>query len=231
MHMTESALTIPRDMKKVTIETQDGILEFHGKLLGMVDNERRGRPRWAEIKLYKYLDTDPAHVVVDDDGIPIGELSTYGKEVYLLHTMGHSIVYHGHESDCNRGVTVAVEDFENRAEFPDWLEPCEDCHPPDWELAEDGTLYELEVLRHTIAPCRNAEAVLERLRRKSKKTCPQCNGSGSYPKFTRQVCSECHANGYVDGPSVLSAPGQRLIEMVKYKDPEIKKAASRSVKL
>lgn len=223
--MTETPLAIPEYMELITIPTMDGTIELHGIMLGVVDNERRGRPRWAEIELYKYIDTDIAHISDNPD------LNTYSQTLYLLHTMGHSVVYHRHEGDCNKGVAVAVEDFTERAEFPRDLEPCEECLPDDWHSSPTGTIYDLEVLRHLIYKCRTAEATLERLRRPSKQTCPHCQGSGSYPKFTRQLCDDCHGKGWVSGPPVLSSPGQRLVEIVKYKDPAIRAAAQRTVRL
>jgi hypothetical protein len=229
--MTETPLTIPQGMKLIQIPTMDGVIELNGRLLGVVDNERRGRPRWAEIELYDYIDTDRSHVApepsVDDHEV----IATYGQRLYLLHTMGHSVVYHRHDGDCNKGVAIPVEDFPERAEFPRDLEACEDCRPLDWQKMPEGTIYDLEVLRHLIYKCRTPEAVLERLRRPSKVTCDRCNGSGSYPPFTRQVCDECRGRGWVSGPPALSAPGSRLIEMVKFKDPAIRQAAQRTVRL
>lgn len=241
--MTET-LAIPSDMKLIHIHTMDGTIELHGRKLGVVDNERRGRPRWAEIELYRYIDTDISHVVnvkgadgetlIDPDtNEPVinEEATTYGKVIYLLHTMGHSVVYHRHDGDCNRGIAVPVDEFEDRAEFPEDLEPCEDCSPIDWRDVPAETIYDLEVLRHLIYPCKNPEAVLERLRRPSKVTCPQCHGDRSYPQSTRAVCQKCHGRGYVSGAQQLSAPGMRLVEMVKWKDDAIRQAAQRTVRL
>lgn len=193
-------------MNTISIETMDGTLEFHGKLLGVVDNERRGRPRWAEIELYKYVDTDESHISANP------ELNTYGKQLYLLHTMGHSVVYHAVDGDCNKGILVPVEDFGNRAEFPGDLEPCEDCNPDPWYDATPGTMFELEVLRHLIYKCRTAEDVMVRLRRPPRRI------------GTRDV-------HFTAEPAVLSSPGQRLVELVKYKDDDIRRAASRTVRL
>jgi hypothetical protein len=199
--MTENKLdiSIPSDMKQISIETMDGTLEFHGKLLGVVDNERRGRPRWAEIELYKYIDTDPAHISLNPD------LNTYGQQLYLLHTMGHSVVYHTPSGNCNRGILVPVKEIQDRAEFPHDLEPCEECNPLRWEYSPEDSTVEVEVLRHLVYKCRTAEDVLAKLRRPPR--------------------------GGVPGAPVLSSPGQRLVELVKYKDDDIRLAAQRIVRL
>ena len=208
-------LVIPGDFSHIEIATPDGTLSFDGKLLDVVDNERRGRPRWAEIELYKYIVTEPGDEL-------------YGRQVYLLHTMGHSVVYHRHESDCNRGIAVPVEEFRIRAEFPDDLEPCQDsylggrlisrgCYPGDWRNAPKETMFDLEVLRHTYFKCPTADDVLRQLRR--RKPCRECDAQG---------CHACHGKGFTEA---LSAPGQRLVEMVRFKEPEIARAAQRTVKL
>lgn len=221
---------IPEGFTAWEIESADGTLEFDGKLLGTVNNERRGRSRWAEIVLYKYLISDPAD-------------PRYGQQAYLLHTMGHSVVYHRHDSACGQGVPVPVEEFPLRAEFPDDLEPCTDtlvrgrvvasgCYPPDWTKAKAGTVFDLEVLRHLQYFCPTADDVLHQLRRPSRELCEACGGDGSIANGVRRVaCSACHGKGSVPGEPALSAPGQRLIEIVRFRDPDIARAANRTVKL
>lgn len=221
---------IPEDFEHHVIETPDGTLEFSGKLLGVIDNERRGRPRWAEIELWKYAITDEHDI-------------RYGQQAYLLHTMGHSVVYHRHEAACNRGVAVPVEEFRLRAEFPDDLEPCDDtvvrgnvvqrgCHPGDWRDMPYGTLLDLEVLRHLQFFCPTADDVLSQLRRPSRVSCAMCGGEAVVMGEGRRVpCPSCHGRGYTPGEPVLSAPGQRLVEMVRFRDPDLARAVNRTVKL
>lgn len=214
-------LVIPNDFRHYEIETPDGTLSFDGKLLGVVDNDRKNRPRWVEIELYRYIVTEPG-----DD--------LYGQQVYLVHMMGHSVVYHLHESDCNRGIAVPVEEFSYRTEFPQELEACRDvwaggklisrgCNPGDWRTSPNGTMYDVEVLRHTYAKCTTADDVLRQLRK--KKPCRACNARGIAHGTT---CHTCHGKGFDE---MLSAPGQRLVELVRYKDAEIAQAARRTVKL
>ncbi len=217
---------IPSDFERHVIELPDGPVEFTGKLLGDIDNERRGRPRWAEIRLYKYVVLDPAR-------------RSYGSQEYLLHTMGHSVVYHRHDSPCNRGVEVPVEEFAERAEFPQDLEPCADvvlrgrvasrgCYPPDWRTAAEGTPFGLEVLRHTKFALATADDVLQQLRRPAKVPCRTCGAAG----WTGGImCEACQGRGTVAGKPVLTAPGQRLVEIVRFRDPEMARALQRGVQL
>jgi hypothetical protein len=152
--------------------------------------------------------------------------------MFLLHTLGHSVVYHSTDGDCNRGIKVPVEEFAARAEFPeDELEPCTRCYPPLLGDVEPGTRLELEILRHTVTKCRDADAVVERLKRPSKETCWQCHGKRVFPPYTRQLCGECSGRGYINGDPVLSAPGQRLLELVKNKDTDIARAYQATVTL
>ena len=214
-------LEIPEDMNLTEIETSEGTLSFYGKHLGTVDNERDGRPRWAEIELYKYVSTDPEEMI---ESRVLGNVKTYGRHMYLLHTMGHSVLYH-EKGGCNKGVLVPVGDFRVRAEFPEYLEACPDCRPEDWKTLDKETVMELEVIRHLIYKCATAVDLLAELRRPGKKSCPDCGGTRG------SQCRRCRGKGWVPGPPVLSAPGARLVEMVKFRDPEIAKASSTIRKL
>lgn len=213
-------------LDEIEIPTPDGTIRFMGELIDVVDNERRGRPRWAEIELYRYVITDPRS-------------PECGAKRYLLHTMGHSVIYHRHESACNKGISVPVEEFETRAEFPDDLEPCRDvvsrgrvisrgCYPEDWQTAEEGTMFDLEVVRHTNFFCPTPEAVMEQLRRAARKTCTGCDGRRT---MNGEPCPVCEGRGYLYGERELSAPGQRLVEMARARDEGIAKAADRTVML
>jgi hypothetical protein len=212
-------------MRKIVIDAEPP-WELWGTYLGGVDNERSSKPRWAELRLYQYLDTDPSHHSANPS------LNTYGQVLYLLYTLGHSAAFHWADGECNRGIAVPVEEFSHRAEFPvDELEPCQICRPPALADVEPGTVLGLEILRHTFFKCRDAEALIERLKRPSKETCDQCHGRKVYPPMTRQQCGECRGRGYVDGELVISAPGARLLALVKDKDPEIARAMRTKVQL
>lgn len=230
--MTDMSLTIPRGMKW-TVVAGTPPTEICGKLLGNVDNDRLSRPRWAELELFRYIDTNPGH-------------DTYGHELYLLHTMGHSLVYHRLDCDSNRGIEAPAGKFPEIAEFPDDLEPCADeyvkgrqvpgCYPPDWRKVPPATKLRVEVIRHVTIKCRNADAVIERLSRPSKTTCDICNGSRKIASVVGQEmvtaqCWKCDGQGWMPGPPALTAPGGRLIETVKYEDDAIREAAGRKVRL
>src|ERR1700744_2534723 len=155
MSMTETPLVIPQDMQKIVIDASPP-WELWGIYLGAVDNERTSKPRWAELRLYKYLDTDESHRSTRP------ELNTYGHQLYLLHTLGHSAVYHRADGHCNRGIVLKVSEFGQHAEFKPYdLEPCRDCRPPRLRDTNPWDELGLEILRHTFFKCRNAEAVIE----------------------------------------------------------------------
>lgn len=231
-------LVYPARMQWIEVPTNETTFELYGRFIDAVDNERRGRPRWAHIELYEFLDTDETH----NERNPKPELRTYGQVIYLIHTMGHSVVYHEFDSDCNKGVEVEVQYFPERAEFPlDELEPCEKCVPPplDYIRRDDGeiewggatppgTKFDLEVLRHTPIFCPTAEDVLDGLRRHIKIPCGICGGLG---KVTGMPCEACDGRGFTNGPKTLTSPGARLVEKVKFKDPRIRKAVEKKKRL
>jgi hypothetical protein len=84
-------------------------LEFWGRFVDDVDTDSGDRARWAELRLYKIIDTNPDH----DDSWPHddGFRGTFGEEIWLLYTVGHSVVYHD-LFGCNKGVAMKIADFE-----------------------------------------------------------------------------------------------------------------------
>jgi mono/diheme cytochrome c family protein len=131
-----------------------------------------------------------------------------------------------------------VEQFPELAEFPSDLEPCADemrdgrlfpgCYPPNWKDVPIGTEFQLEVLRYTTHYGLDADEAIDKLRRDSKVTCKICHGQARGYKFD---CGGCHGKGYQPGPRVLSAPGGRLLEIVKPKDPAVRAEAERPERL
>jgi hypothetical protein len=125
-------------MKHFELPIGEKTLDFSGRLLYTVNNDRGDRPRWAELRLYKVLSE-----AEDDEP----------RLIWLLYTIGHTLVYHTPRSRCRKGKLTAVRHFEEVAEDPDNLEPCGVCDPPDWEDAGDGTLFDLEVTWYSYTPC------------------------------------------------------------------------------
>jgi hypothetical protein len=197
-------ISIPPGMKHWELPTEEGTLDFTGRLIHAVDNDRGDRPRWAELRLYKIL-------------------SDEGSEMWLLYTIGHTMVYHRENSECNRGIAVRAAEFWSRAEDPEGLEPCVRCAPPDWRLDQEA-VFDLEVTWYTYTPCATAEKVIEALRKP-----PSCARCGHKPHET--YACWCRCEDYAEGLRPLSAPGKRLIEQVRLLDPEIAKASARRVRL
>lgn len=197
--------TAPPPMRHHELPAGEETLEFQGRLIHSVDNDRGDRPRWAELRLYKIWD------------------SAEGKEIWLIYTIGHTLVYHEADGPCNRGITVPAGDFPDRAEDPDSLEPCEVCEPEDWRQADGSQLFDLEVTWYSYTPCPTAEKVLDALRRE-----PRCAGCRHKPHADYRC--RCGCDDFAEAPRALSVPGARLIEQAKHLDPEIAKAAARKVR-
>lgn len=169
--------------------------EFPGYLLGGVSTQIRDQPRWLEISLYKVTD---------------------GTGRYVLHMCGASVVYHKHNGPCNTGVPTSARDM------PLDAEPCKICRPgiiPEEQptsifsaaeefffenLDTDGEdsllraddLWDLEQDRYTTYVCKNAEDVVDRLRK---------------PRNSKKQ----------EEGGTLSAPAQRLLDLVAPKDQDI----------
>jgi hypothetical protein len=219
-------LDIPVGMKHHELPTSKGTIEFWGRLIDETDTDNGDRQRWAELRLYKILDTNPEH-----DEHAFGEdQDMFGKEMWLVYTIGHTLVYHEMGSPCNRGIEASVAEFPSKtADFPEGpddpdLEPCEECRPLDYHEADDEDLYELEVTWYRHIPCQSAEKVIRSLYRE-----PRCEACRHKPHETRRC--RCSCTRYVESTPMLSIPGSRLISKVKSKDPEIARAAAVKTKL
>jgi hypothetical protein len=77
--------------------------EFTGVKVGEASTESQGYPRWTTLDLYRR----------DEDGF------------YVLHSIGHSVVYHTVGSACNSGTQTEPD------KLPLDAEPCEKCKPAD----------------------------------------------------------------------------------------------------
>lgn len=209
--MNDTAPEIPAGMKHYELPAGEETLDFYGRLLYALDNDRGDRPRWAELRLYKILRTSDE----EEDATP--------GEMWLLYTIGHTLVYHSYNSECNKGIAVTAREIPERAEDADNLEPCVICNPSDWTEADPDDLYELEVTWYTYTPCVTAEKVLDALRRE-----PRCKNCTHKPHET-YICW-CKCKEYAEGPRTLSVPGRRLIEQVKHLDRDIAQAAARRIR-
>lgn len=198
-------------MKHYELPAGEQTLDFWGRLIYAIDNDRGDRPRWAELRLYKILATDP-----DDD--------MHGKQMWLLYTIGHTLVYHARSSECNKGIAVAAGDFKDRAEDWENLEPCEFCKPANWEQVDDNQQFELEVTWYSYTPCRSPQEVLDSLRREPR--CKNCN----HKPHDGYRCRDCRCFDYAEGPRPLSVPGRRLIEHVRHLDEDIRMAVDKKVR-
>jgi hypothetical protein len=187
-------MTFNGETEEHILPAGDDTLEFTGRLIAVVDNDRGDRPRWAELRLYKVS----------------GE-----RRLWLLYTIGHSLVYHQAGSDCKKGIRMAAGDFRERAE--DWrdLEGCEHCSPPDWGRALPGTEFDLEVTWYTHVTCRTPDEVYCALLRE-----PRCKNCLCKP-HDGQRCRRCRCAEYAEAPRVLSVPGRRLWENARRADPDL----------
>lgn len=198
---------IPAGMKHHELPAGEETLDFYGRLICSVDNDRGDRPRWAELRLYK---------VMFEEG------ENGGTEGWLVYTVGHTLVYHAYNSECNKGIAVRACDFPERAEDADALEGCIECRPGDW-TADPQKLYELEVTWYSYTPCPTADKVLDALRRDAR-----CKHCAHKPHETYQCWCRCER--YEEAPRYLSVPGRRLIEQARHLDKDIARAAARKVK-
>lgn len=191
---------IPPDMEHHQLSEAD----FWGKLLAEADTDNGRNPRWAELQLYAIIDTNPAH-------------ASYGKQMWLLYTTGHSLVYHALDG-CGLGIMAKGEEFPYLTiESVDDLVPCPDCHPGTWEESRE---YSLEVARHTSIPCQSAGKVIRSLCRE-----PRCETCKHFSHADRE-CGRCGCGDYVAEMPTLSGPGRQLVEKARRVDPEIDRAAT-----
>jgi|SRR5882724_3071261 len=211
-------LTLPPGMKYLELPTGDNPLVFWGKFLHEVDTDDGNRNRWAHLQLYKIIDTDPSH----DDSLP-GEdenRGMYGKQMYLLYTIGHTLVYHDKDSSCRGGVKMRVSEFARKsADFPrsgddSDLEPCEKCSPPDYRQASPDDLFRLEITWYSYTPCQSASKLIVSLYRD-----PRCAVCRHKPHGHK--CWTCGCATYREAPRMLSVPGRELLEGVRDTSPDI----------
>lgn len=203
------SLALPAWAAYRKLPVKDGgitVLEFHGELAGEVDNDSGDRLRWAHLQLWRVIDTDTGH----DNSLPEGNpwRGRYGQPVWLLYTIGHSLVVHDGGNECNRGIRVKAADFpRHNADHQD-LVPCPECEPSPWEGNPEG-MYMVETTWYTDIMCPDWDAVLTALSK-----CANC-GDRAHPS---RAC-RCGCRSFTRGG--LTSPGQRLVEQVTATDPQV----------
>lgn len=223
-------LTLPAGMKYHELPTGDRPVIFWGKFLEEEDTDDGKRPRWAQLKAFRIIDTNPEH----DSLLPDSDENKgmYGKEMYLLYTIGHTLVYHDDDAACRGGVRMKVSEFSRKtADFPRGeddpdLEPCDECLPRDYRLASGDDIFRLEVTWYTVIPCQNAGKLIRSLYRD-----PRCENCRHKPHEGRKCyqCSTCP--GYREASRTLSGPGRNLLEKIRDSEPEIAKAMEEKKRL
>jgi hypothetical protein len=204
---------IPAGMTSLRLPTGGPPLDTHGRLVDYEDNDSGSRPRWAVLHLYEIFDTNPEH----NDSLPDGDpfRGMYGKTMYLIYTVGHSVIYHSADTPCNTGVRVAVKDIETESqEHPDDLEPCPRCQPGNWRDMAPGDQIQLETTWFKWKACRTPEDVVTGLL-----TDPKCATCHHKPHEGRQC--DCGCTDYVPAPQALSVPGAKLLEKARRHDKNI----------
>lgn len=208
-------------MKAYELPTNTGTLKFYGRLIDLVDNDRGDRPRWAELRLYKTLDSNPAH---DDSLPPDNEYrGMYGQEMWLLYTIGHTLVYH-RDDGCGKGVQMTPVDIPNQAEDHTQLVRCRDCRPRDWRNAAENDLFDVEITWYSYVPCPTPQKVIRSLHRDVR--CKNCR----HKPHETWTC-KCRCRKFEETPAQLSMPGSKLVGKVKLRDPEIAAAAVEEIRL
>lgn len=140
---------------EIVVQDAGGPRSFRGELISDLswDNETardacRGKgegTRWTDMTLYRAFDR----------GLP--------GVAYVLHTVGRSLVYHQHGSECRRGVRFRV-DILGKTDRYDELEPCPRCRPAPLDEIDDEKYVAVEIDRPKIYKCRNGAQVLESLK-------------------------------------------------------------------
>jgi hypothetical protein len=215
-----TGITIPQGMTFHDLPAGEYRLQFWGRFLDEVDTDNGKRPRWAQLSLYRIIDDNPEHV--DSWEFDDGNRGMYGREMWLLYTTGHTLLYH--DIDCHQGVKVTKrdilglgEDSVLNIEDPDDLEPAEDCRPRDWHLAELDDEFRLETTWHSDVPCQTPAKVREALSK-----CGNC-----HDKPHQGACYKCGCANY---RGVLTSPGSKLWDQVCKLDPDLAGEAATRVR-
>lgn len=208
-------IELPPGMSYHELPADQEVLEFWGKFIDKTDTDDGENDRWAELQYWFILDTNESH----DDSLPEGDedRGMFGKQLRLVYTIGHSLVWHRYPQGCNKGVKILGKEFPaSTSEDPASLVPCEKCSPDEWEEFPEAE-FRLEKPWYSYTACRTPAEAITALSR-----CMHCRDK---PHEGR--CYRCGCTRY---EGVLTTPGRTLVEQVSKIDPELAKAAARARK-
>jgi hypothetical protein len=211
-----SGVELPPGMDYHELPADSEKLEFWGRFIDKTDTDDGENDRWAELQYWFILDTDPSH----DGSLPEDDpdRGMFGKQLRLVYTIGHSLVWHRYPGGCNKGVKVLGREFPaSTTEDPDSLMPCERCHPGDWEESPD-TEFRLEKPWYSYSACRTPQEAITALSR-----CANCRDK----PHEGVRCYRCGCTRYT---GVLTTPGRTLVTQLAKVDPELAQAASKARK-
>jgi hypothetical protein len=180
-------------MKWIELPTARKPVAFSGRIISHVHNDTGDRLRWADLALYKASGTDE------------NDPKTFGREFYLLYTVGHSLAVHAADG-CALGKPSILASFAARNADAGFLEPCPECNP-EWP-AREGVSYRVEETLYSSSVFLSAEALLDDLRR-----CASC----SHRPHRTWTCA-CGCRKYL--PGKLSQLGERLLREAE-DDPDV----------
>lgn len=212
--MPPPGLVIPPGMTWNELPADGEILEFWGCFIDKTDTDDGSSDRWTELQYWFMLDSDPDH----DDSLPLADENRgmFGKQMRLVYTIGHSLVWHRHPDGCGKGVRYPGSEFPSRTpENPESLVPCKICRPAEWGQFPEKDFC-LEVAWYSYTACRTPAQVITALSR-----CAKC---WDRPHEGGR-CRRCGCASY---SGLLTTPGRTLVEQVKDRDPELAQAAVRT---
>lgn len=215
--MMTGGIAIPDGMILQNLPAEDGNIEFWGTFLDSEESGSEHDSRWTELSLYKMIDTDSGH----DSSLPSSDdnRNMFGQQMWLLHTVAHSVVYHG-KNGCGRGVRMRVADFGSRLADPEVLERCERCDPEVWWESSPDAEFRVEVPLYFYTACQTPQKVIRSLWREPR--CENCHDRA----HEDGKCRKCGCTQFREAKRTLSIPGRNLLERVAQKDPEIAAAMS-----
>ena len=194
--------TMINGKRKVTVMMEkfsvpDGVQNhpFMGVKLGEVStDEKQVRPRWTELRLFR-LATDAQVQVMKDGGDP-----GFPGGVYLVHSMGRSLVFHKDAGGCGKGTRTEAGKMSQE------MEACEECWPGDYDpVMTAETLVRAELDRGFAVICETAADVGIALEEMTRKIRP---GGGRITKKMSGPAAGLLVNAAPNDPDIAALLGQ-----------------------